>query len=196
MHFIHSFRFTTLAEQYGHHKDGFSPSRPFPRSTHLLATTRTHGILSNSQDNSHTVFQRDTHHVARNPNSTVGNDLDAALYGQSPSPNHCKTHAMPSYLYHPPHVLSPPPQTATLSSLTTVAAHYFRSSPVTVIPALATSASPPHLHRAIKLLRLYSNRMRIRITTSEMTATYASCKTRPPVPMSLCTSPVSTTHPS
>lgn len=43
---IHSFRFTTMAEQYGCHKDRFSTSRPLTLEWTHLATRVTHRILT------------------------------------------------------------------------------------------------------------------------------------------------------
>lgn len=107
---------------------------------------------------------------------------------------------MLSYLSHPPYVLLPSlpplpknhlPFSPNQSSSTLLSPRARHGH-----PALQTSAPLPHLHRAIKPQQVDSNCMGIRITTSEMMATYPSCETRPLIPESLsgCTYLISATH--
>ena len=112
----------------------------------------------------HVLFRRDIHHTAKNTDRylPVGHDPYAPPYGQSPSPNHHKTHATTSYPPHPFHVLSP--------------LHHHR---LHVAFALGTpnSSSDLNIHPppspAIKPLQLRFNHMRVRIMTLEIKETYS-----------------------
>ena len=119
------------------HKNELSPYH-IAMDTYSYRGINITGFPPNLQNNPHTIFQRDTHPTTRPGilTPTVSFGLDVAAYRRSPSPNHRKAHRMPSYLSYPAYVLSPPLpalQTASLSTLTTVAARYPCFSPIRVI---------------------------------------------------------------